>query len=108
MDCYNVVLTASARLEMRNLPGNIRPRILRVLEDMESNPVPPRTKNMTTDDLNRVLPDGLNFYRTRLDNWRIIYVVEEELTFITVLAIRKRPPYQYEDFQNLVDRLLES
>jgi mRNA-degrading endonuclease RelE of RelBE toxin-antitoxin system len=108
MACYSVILPPEVRLEIRNLPGNLRPRVIQVLEELKSNPIPAKTKKLETMALDQAMPPGFSLYRTRLDNWRIIYVVEEEFTLITILAIRKRPPYQYEDFQTLVDRLLES
>jgi hypothetical protein len=37
-------------------------------------------------------------------SWRIIYLVEEEWTLVSVLAIGKRPPYQYDDLDELVQR----
>ncbi len=108
MACYSVILTADVRLEIRHLPGNLRPRVIQVLEELKSNPIPAKTKKLETIALDQAIPTGFSFYRTRLDNWRIMYAVEEEFSLITVFAIRKRPPYQYEDFQNLVDRLLNS
>ena len=35
------------------------------------------------------------------DAWRVIYVVETEDKVVSVLAIRQRPPYQYEDLGDL-------
>jgi mRNA-degrading endonuclease RelE of RelBE toxin-antitoxin system len=34
--------------------------------------------------------------------WRIVYLIEEKDKRITVLAIRKRPPYCYEDLVSLL------
>ena len=38
--------------------------------------------------------------RYRIGHWRIVYVVHEDAPLI--LAIRKRPPYNYEDLRVLL------
>ena len=35
--------------------------------------------------------------RLRLDNWRIVYVISEHEKAVDVIAVRKRPPYDYGD-----------
>lgn len=45
---------------------------------------------------------GADLRRIRLANWRIVYLVDDDLALVTVLAIRKRPPYQYEDLTDLI------
>ena len=44
-------------------------------------------------------------FRIRLDNWRIIYAVTESDNAIDVLAVRKRPPYDYGDLEQLLEEL---
>ena len=39
----------------------------------------------------------------RLDKWRVVYAITEAEHVVDVLAVRKRPPYDYGD----LDRLLE-
>jgi mRNA interferase RelE/StbE len=41
-------------------------------------------------------------WRLRLDNWRIVYLIDREWDGIYVLAVRKRPPYQYQDLPDLL------
>jgi len=40
--------------------------------------------------------------RLRLDTWRIVYAVTEADHAIDVLAVRKRPPYDYGDLTSLI------
>jgi mRNA-degrading endonuclease RelE of RelBE toxin-antitoxin system len=47
----------------------------------------------------------LEVRRIRLEDWRVIYVVNEELLQVQVLTIRQRPPYTYDDLDELLDRL---
>lgn len=37
--------------------------------------------------------------------WRVIYAIDEEFQQVAVLAIRKRPPYDYEDISDLLANL---
>jgi mRNA-degrading endonuclease RelE of RelBE toxin-antitoxin system len=48
---------------------------------------------------------GLEVHRLRIDSWRVLYVIDPEWEIITVLAVRKRPPYNYEDLRDLLPSL---
>jgi len=48
--------------------------------------------------------EDLEARRLRLDNWRVLYVVDEPWEIITVLAGRKRPPYNYDGLRDLIGR----
>jgi mRNA interferase RelE/StbE len=37
-----------------------------------------------------------------LDKWRILYAITEADKLVDVLAVRKRPPYDYGDLQQLL------
>ncbi len=43
--------------------------------------------------------------RIRLERWRIVYSVVESELIIDILTVRKRPPYNYEDLENLLREL---
>lgn len=60
---------------------------------------------MNTSKLGVELPSNIELYRIRVESWRIIYVVEEELQLLTVLTVRKRPPYQYENLRELLEAI---
>ena len=40
--------------------------------------------------------------RLRLDRWRIVYAITEADEVVDVLAVRKRPPYDYGDLESLL------
>jgi len=44
----------------------------------------------------------MELHRIRIASWRIVYLIEEGWKLISVLAIRKRPPYQYNDLDELI------
>ncbi len=93
----------SAFDEIALLLGHIRQRVRRLIKDLQENARPSQSRTLTIPDDMR--QEGLEARRIRLDNWRIVYVIEESWDMITVLAIRKRPPYTYDDLQELLNKL---
>jgi mRNA interferase RelE/StbE len=55
--------------------------------------------------MNAPTESTLEVRRLRLDEWRVIYVVDEEWSEVGVLAVRKRPPYDYSDLSALLASL---
>jgi mRNA-degrading endonuclease RelE of RelBE toxin-antitoxin system len=99
MSKYHVFVEPSAWKEINHLPGNMRQRLKRAVDDLSLEPRPARTKLLEAD------PPTLELRRLRLANWRVIYAVNEELKQVQVLAIRQRPPYDYDDLAQLLDQL---
>jgi len=46
--------------------------------------------------------DASELYRIRMDRWRILYLVDEAERTVDVLAVRRRPPYDYGDLEQLL------
>ena len=84
---------------MKNLPGYVRQRVKRAVDALALQPRPPRSIQLDFPEL-----DG-ELRRSRLDNWRIVYVVSDSERTVDLLAVRKRPPYQYEDLAELIEQL---
>jgi len=38
-----------------------------------------------------------------LDQWRLLYAVSHEEEIIDILAVRKRPPYDYGDLNKMLE-----
>jgi mRNA interferase RelE/StbE len=89
--------------EIAALPGHVRQRIRRAVGDLHKTPRPAysRTLEIPLD----VQIERLEARRLRIDSWRVLYVVDEEWEVITVLAVRKRPPYNYDDLRELLGRV---
>ena len=102
MDSYRVEVDNRARAEIRALPGHMRQRVIRLIRDLETEPNPPSSRQLDVGKVGLVLDPGMTLRRIRIGAWRIIYLVEEEWRVITVLAVRKRPPYQYADLDALL------
>lgn len=105
MASYRVEVTDQARREIRHLPGNMRQRVIRLLQTLRQQPRPDSSQTLDTANAGIHLPAQIEPRRIRLEAWRVVYVVEEEEALVTVLAVRKRPPYQYEDLEDLIQAL---
>ena len=86
----------------KQLPGQVRQRIKRIIDDLDQNPRPAESEALE-------LPDNIQteweVRRIRLENWRVVYAVNETWQEIGVLTIQKRPPYDYEDLELLLSEL---
>lgn len=105
MDSYQVEITDGARREIRSLPGHLRQRVIRALRDLSVAPRPPGSRPLTIEKAGMVLPLEVELQRLRIDAWRIIYLIDDGSALITVLGVRRRPPYQYEDLKLLISDL---
>lgn len=101
MVSYQVEITNAARREIRNLPGHVRHLIFREIQALEKEARPTSSKGMKSTK-NFKIPKNVELRRIRMDRWRVVFVIEQELSLVTVLAVRKRPPYQYEDLDELL------
>jgi mRNA-degrading endonuclease RelE of RelBE toxin-antitoxin system len=72
---------------------------------LEEQPRPPISQTLETTGLD--VPSGVEIRRIRLEKWRIIYAVNDSEKWAWVLAIRRRPPYDYEDIPELISKLEE-
>ncbi len=81
------------------MPGNMRQRIRRQIEELSDNPRPSNSKQLQT-----VVTEPES-WRLRIDRWRIIYLISESDQAVDILAIRKRPPYDYKDLSQMLERL---
>jgi mRNA interferase RelE/StbE len=102
MASYQVEVTDEVRKEIRQLPGNMRQRVFRTIQALSDEPRPDHSLAMDTTSLVIALSPGAELRRIRITNWRIVYLIEEEIQLVSVLAVRKRPPYQYDDLESLL------
>jgi mRNA interferase RelE/StbE len=82
----------------------VRQRIKRAIDGLSTEPRPHHSRVL---DLSKVedaepIPQGIEVRRLRLDHWRVIYAIDESWRTVIVLAIRRRPPYDYEDLDRLI------
>ncbi len=99
MSLYTVYVIPRAWKEMKNLPGNMRQRVKRAVDTLADNPRPPKSKELDVPDLEPKL------HRLRLDKWRIVYAITEGDKVVDVLTVRKRPPYDYGNLDELLKEM---
>jgi mRNA interferase RelE/StbE len=93
---YKLYITPAAWKEIKELPGQVRQRVRRAVEGLAHDPRPPKSKTLDVPDFSS------EARRLRLDRWRVVYAVSEADKIVDVLAVRKRPPYDYGDMESLL------
>ena len=91
MSRYTVYVTLAAWKQIKSLPGHVRQRVRRAVGALADNPRPAKSKALAAAGLK------CEVRRLRLDRWRVVYAVTEVDLIVDVLAVRKRPPYDYGD-----------
>jgi mRNA interferase RelE/StbE len=94
---YKVYITPAAYKEIKSLPGHIRQRVKRSIGDLAVDPRPAHSKALNVPELDCELR------RLRVDRWRVVYAVTEDDKTVDILALRKRPPYDYGDLESLLN-----
>lgn len=105
MSQYTVYVTPSAWEEIKNLPGNMRQRVRRTIEALGDRPRPSQSTQL---DVAKIEVPGLSIEprRIRIEQWRIVYTITETEGYVDIVAVRKRPPYDYEDIEQLLADIL--
>lgn len=99
MIMYSIYILPDALDEIKNLPGHIRSQVRRSISALAATPRPAASKALAFPEAKRELR------RIRIDRWRVVYAVSESEAAIDVIAVRKRPPYDYGDLAQLLARL---
>jgi mRNA-degrading endonuclease RelE of RelBE toxin-antitoxin system len=102
---YQLWLEAEVHESRNDLPGKVRQRIKKMMDELAIQPRPSISKPLDTTGL--TVPPQIEIRRLRLEHWRIIYAINDTEKWVWVLAIRQRPPYDYEDLTTLTYRLSE-
>ena len=103
MTSYELLIEPEVHQARKALPGYVRQRVRRAIDVLADQPRPPESQDLDTTGLG--VPPGVEVRRLRLAWWRIIYAVHDQEGWVWVLAIHRRPPYDYEDLGELVRRL---
>ena len=100
---YRLWIEPEVHSAREQLPGNVRQRVKQILNGLRANPRSSSSKRLDVSDLD--IPKALEIRRVRLEHWRVLYAVNDQDGWVWVLGIYRRPPYQYEDLQELVSKL---
>ncbi|MBA3533177.1 MAG: type II toxin-antitoxin system RelE/ParE family toxin [Ardenticatenales bacterium] len=86
---YQINYTREAIDELRALPARFRNRARSLIEGLVANPRPATAKE---------LDDHPDYYRIRLEKWRIVYLVEDDVLVVSIIGIpEKTGPETYEE-----------
>ena len=99
---YQLWIEDQAKAEVVRVPGHVRQRIRQAIRSLSREPRPHDSRAMRSP-----IAIDVEVRRLRLEQWRVIYVVDEEAAQVGMLAIRKRPPYKYDDLPDLLSGLQE-
>jgi mRNA-degrading endonuclease RelE of RelBE toxin-antitoxin system len=99
---YTVYVLPRAVQEIKRLPGHVRQRVKRIIDEFAANPRPADSIELST--LSMPKPE-VTLQRYKLEKWRIVYAVDEEALAVDVLAVRQRPPYDYGDLSELIQSI---
>jgi mRNA interferase RelE/StbE len=77
---YAVILRRAAEKELNRLPEKIHQRITRKLLELENNPRPHGAQKL----------QGHDGYRTRIGDYRVLYLIDDEAKTVEILAVGHR------------------
>jgi mRNA interferase RelE/StbE len=100
MKRYDVWIEPAVHQIRKRLPGRFRQRVKRAIAALANDPRPPNSRALDVSDLD--VPPDVELRRIRMDPWRMVYAVNDAEAWVWMLAVRKRPPYDYEDLEELL------
>ena len=77
---YKIEIKKSAIKELNNLPHKDLKKIIQKIQDLADNPIPPDCKKLT----------GEEKYRIRSGNYRILYLIKDDVLIIYIVKIGHR------------------
>lgn len=100
---FKVWVKPSVHDARKQWPGHIRQRLLRALDELAVEARPSDSRPLDVPQTLRIkLAPGWEVRRIRLDEWRIVYAVNDQWHEVAVLTIQRRPPYDYADLEALL------
>ena len=81
----------------------VRQRVARIIDDLAVDPRPSSSRALRLPSLTGGVEWEIR--RIRLDDWRIVCGVDDAQEQAAVLGIRRRPPYDYSDLEELLTDL---
>lgn len=86
MNRYRVFLSETARRQFRDLPDTTGERVKRALFELEEDPFRPRPRV----DIKKLRGPDRDYYRLRIGDIRVIYVVEDVRVLVAKILPRSK------------------
>lgn len=90
---YSIEFEARAIAELTNVPTRYYGRVVALIDALEQNPYPPKSKQMN-DPLTHLR-------RIRLEKWRVVYAVNEEEKIVTIVKVGEKAGTGTEFYEDL-------
>ncbi|OQX63220.1 MAG: hypothetical protein B5M51_05300 [Anaerolinea sp. 4484_236] len=81
MVSYKIKFKKVAEKDLRKIPKNTIPKIIKAIHELASNPRPQGVKKLKTFN---------HSYRIRVGKYRVLYTIEDKFLIIEVIRIRHR------------------
>lgn len=102
-DRYQLSIEPEVLASRKALPGHIRQCVKQSISELVQNPRPHNSQPLEIEGLG--VPPEIELRRIRLEKWRIIYAIHEGEGWIWVWGIRERPPYDYDDLEEMMGEI---
>jgi mRNA interferase RelE/StbE len=83
---YKVLLSETARAQLKRLPNKLQKRIKKALSELGTDPYKPRPKC----DIKKIKGPKRYYYRLRIGNYRAIYVVDDKKVKVAKILPRSK------------------
>ncbi len=84
---YRLRIPREVMREIEHLPVHIRPRIRQVIAGLAFEPRPAKASELR-DELG-------GFWRVKLENYRIIYSIDDDVVTVEIVRVARRTPKTY-------------
>ncbi len=84
---YRLKIPRAVQTEIERLPGNVRQRVRRTIAGLAIEPRPANASELE-DEL-------AGFWRIKLEDYRIIYSIDDEVVTVEVTRVARRTPKTY-------------
>lgn len=84
---YRLRIPKGVQREIERLPGHIRPPVMRAIAALVFEPRP--------DNASELEEELAGLWRIKLENYRIIYSIDDDLIVVEVVRVARRTPKTY-------------
>ncbi len=85
---YEVKFSKSAKKQFRKLPLDVQERIQTKINDLAVEPRPNGVKKLKGEE---------NSYRIRVDDYRVVYEIKDDVLIVTVVRVKHRSEVYQDD-----------
>ena len=85
---YEVKFSKSAKKQFRKLPLDVQERIQTKINDLAVEPRPNGVKKLKGEE---------NSYRIRVDDYRVVYEIKDDVLIVTVVRVKHRSEVYKDD-----------